>query len=51
MRKALLIFALAGAIMALGEMTYQDALAEQEHYCEQARAGVWPMREYCNDTD
>jgi len=48
-RKPLLIIALAGAAMALGEMAYQDDLADQQHYCEMAAQGYWPEREYCGD--
>ena len=47
--KALAIIALAGAFMALGEMAYQDDMAEQRHYCEMAAQGYWPQREYCDD--
>ena len=46
--KALAIIAIAGAVMALGEMAYQDDLAEQRHYCEMAAQGHWPEREYCD---
>ena len=34
------------AILAIfglvGEQDYQDAVAEEQHYCEMVKAGYWP---------
>lgn len=45
--KALLIAVAVLMLGVVGSMDLEDAMADEEHYCQMASEGVWPMRDYC----
>lgn len=55
MKATLAAAAIVAAVLTAGEMDYQDARAEQAHYCDMVQAGHWPdynrtARDHCPQT-
>ena len=42
MKTVAALLALLGLFGLAGAMDYEDQQAEQEHYCEMVREGLWP---------
>jgi hypothetical protein len=36
------IFFVLAAYVILGELDYQDAIEQEQHYCEMVGSGAWP---------
>jgi hypothetical protein len=55
MKTALILLAIAAALCIAGSGDYQEAVAQQDLYCQQVRNGQWPdfngnYREVCHPT-
>lgn len=42
MKFALTVIAIIGLISLVNNMTHDDEVSDQEHYCEMVKAGYWP---------